>query len=193
MVVKVDLLAAYFPGHLRGRAGMPTAIATTTPGHLTDAAQKMNPVLMKLDLWCRTMVLSSCLFAPSASSRPSSGSRRTRSASVTDSVPSAESLRPVNGNTSGPRWHWQLMLTRQTWLTSGSTSAPICAGPVPKMLTCCPWSEVMMYSSAVSTLERHHRHHRAELLLAVELHALASPGTRPPGRTGWRSWCRRLR
>mgnify|MGYP002055723219 CR=1 FL=1 len=25
--------------------------------------------------------------------------------SVTESVPSAESLRPVNGNTSGPRWH----------------------------------------------------------------------------------------
>ena len=37
-----------------------------------------------------------------------------RSASVTDSVPSALSLRPVKGKTSGPRWHWQLMFTRQT-------------------------------------------------------------------------------
>ena len=65
-----------------------------------------------------------------------------RSASVTDSVPSAESLRPVKGKTSGPRWHWQLMLTRQTWLTSGSTSRPIWSGLVPKMLTCWPWSDV---------------------------------------------------
>ncbi len=46
----------------------------------------------------------------------------TRSASVTDRVPSAESLRPVNGKVSGPRWHWLLMLTRQTWLTRGSIS-----------------------------------------------------------------------
>ena len=74
-----------------------------------------------------------------------------RSASVTDSVPSALSLRPVKGKTSGPRWHWQLMLTRQTWLTSGSTSAPILSGLVLKMLTCWPCSEVIMYSSAVST------------------------------------------
>ena len=30
---------------------------------------------------------------------------KTRSASLTDSVPSAESFRPVNGKVSGPRWH----------------------------------------------------------------------------------------
>ena len=35
-----------------------------------------------------------------------------RKASVTESVPSAESLRPAKGKTSGPRWHWQLILTR---------------------------------------------------------------------------------
>ncbi len=45
---------------------------------------------------------------------------KTLRASETESVPSAESFRPVNGNVSGPRWHWLLRLTRQTWLTSGS-------------------------------------------------------------------------
>src|SRR3954468_14259570 len=59
-----------------------------------------------------------------------------RRASVTDNVPSAKSLRPVNGNTSGPRWHWQLMFTRLTWLTNGSTSEPIRSGSALKMLTC---------------------------------------------------------
>ena len=68
---------------------------------------------------------------------------RKRNASVTDSVPSAESLRPVKGNTSGPRWHWQLMLTRQTWFTSGSTRLAIWSGLVPKIDTCWPWSEVI--------------------------------------------------
>src|SRR5947199_341669 len=54
-----------------------------------------------------------------------------RRASVTDSVPSAESLRPLNGNVSGPRWHWLLMFTRQTWLTSGSMSRLKPLGSLP--------------------------------------------------------------
>ena len=63
---------------------------------------------------------------------------KTRRASETESVPSAESLRPVNGKVSGPRCHWLLRLTRQTWLTSGSMSRASCAGSVPNTLSCCP-------------------------------------------------------
>ena len=37
-----------------------------------------------------------------------------RSASCTDSVPSAEFLRPTVGNTTALHWHWLLMLTRPT-------------------------------------------------------------------------------
>ena len=48
-----------------------------------------------------------------------------RKAAVTDKVPSAESLRPVNGNESGPRWHCALMFTRDTWLTVSSINAEI--------------------------------------------------------------------
>ncbi|MNG31430.1 hypothetical protein D3C84_1172250 [compost metagenome] len=39
---------------------------------------------------------------------------KVRSASWTDKVPSAEFFRPLNGNVSGPRWHWALMLMRPT-------------------------------------------------------------------------------
>ena len=49
-------------------------------------------------------------------------------ASLTESVPSVESLRPVKGKVSGPRWHWLLRFTRQTWLTMGSTSSATLAG-----------------------------------------------------------------
>ena len=34
--------------------------------------------------------------------------------------PRRNPLRPVKGSESGPRWHWQLRLMRQTWLASGS-------------------------------------------------------------------------
>ena len=66
------------------------------------------------------------------------GGRNTTREEELESAGSAESLRPVNGNTSGPRWHWQLMLTGQTWFTSGSTSGPITSGLDPKIATCCP-------------------------------------------------------
>ena len=119
------------------------------------------------------MLSSSCSLAAVCLAATIERIENERSASVTDSVPSAESLRPVNGNTSGPRWHWQLMLTRQTWLTRGSTSAPIRSGSALKMLTCWPCSEVMhVVERRLEVVERHHRHHRPELLLAVELHAL---------------------
>lgn len=61
-----------------------------------------------------------------------------RSASLTDSVPSAESLRPVNGKVSGPRRHCVFTLMRQTWFTSASMSREIRPGSVPNSATCCP-------------------------------------------------------
>src|ERR1700674_703105 len=100
------------------------------------SGQKMNRVLMNFDLCPSTIVSSNALLASVCLVATIERIENARKASVTDSVPSAESLRPANGKTSGPRWHWQLMLTRQTWLTSGSTSAPICPGLEPKTLTC---------------------------------------------------------
>src|SRR4051812_34184385 len=113
--------------------------------------QKVNRVLMKFDLCSFTMASSSRLLSSVCLAAIIDRIENERSTSVTDSVPSAESFRPVNGNTSGPLWHWQLMLTRQTWLTSGSTSFPIRSGSSLKIDTCWPCSEVMTYSSAVSS------------------------------------------
>src|SRR3954467_14560079 len=76
--------------------------------------QKVNRVLMKFDLCSLTMASSSRLLSSVCLAAIIERIENERSASVTDRVPSAESFRPVNGNTSGPRWHWQLMLTRQT-------------------------------------------------------------------------------
>ena len=74
----------------------------------------MKPVLMNLDVRCCTIASSSCSLAAVCLVATIERMENERNASVTDRVPYAESLRPVNGNTSGPRWHWQLMLTRQT-------------------------------------------------------------------------------
>ena len=60
------------------------------------------------------------------------------SASLMDSVASAESFRPVNGSVSGPRWHCQLRLIRQTWLASGAISRATRRWSRPNTLTCCP-------------------------------------------------------
>ncbi len=88
----------------------------------------MKSVDRKFDLRPRTIPLIRRLLTSLALAATSVRMEKTRSASETDSVPSAESLRPVNGKVSGPRWHWLLRLTRQTWLTSGSISRAIAAG-----------------------------------------------------------------
>jgi len=60
----------------------------------------------------------------------------TRRASYTDKVPYAESLRPVNGNESGPRWHCALMFTLLTWLTRMSISSEILVESLPNTEAC---------------------------------------------------------
>ena len=64
-----------------------------------------------------------------------------RRASCTLSVPTAESFRPVKGNTSGPRWHKLLRLTRHTKLTRVSIRGAKVLGSSPKRLICCPYLE----------------------------------------------------
>jgi len=81
-------------------------------------------VLMKLDRCSFTIAFNNRLLASVCLVATIERIEKDRRASLTDKVPSAESLRPVKGNTSGPRCHWQLMLTRETWLTRGSTSLP---------------------------------------------------------------------
>lgn len=103
----------------------------------------MKSVWMNFDLWLRVISSSSFLLGSVCLAAIIERIEKDRSASVTESVPSAESLRPVKGKMSGPRWHCQLMLTRQTWFTSGSTSVPMSSALVEKMLTCWPCSEVM--------------------------------------------------
>ena len=71
-------------------------------------------MLMKFDLCSFTMASSSRLLSSVCLAAIIERIENERSASVTDKVPSAESFLPVKGKTSGPRWHWQLMLTRQT-------------------------------------------------------------------------------
>jgi len=81
--------------------------------------QKMKSVERKFDWRFRRISAMSALLAPSALAATSVRIEKTRSASETDSVPSAGVLAARNGNESGPRWHWLLMFTRQTWLTRG--------------------------------------------------------------------------
>ncbi len=64
---------------------------------------------------------------------------KTRSASETERVASALSLRPVNGKSSGPRWHWELMFTRHTWFTKTSINWAISLESFPKIDACCPY------------------------------------------------------
>src|SRR5437867_8854112 len=74
-------------------------------------AQKMKRVLTNFDLCWTTMASSRSSPVSVCFTATIDRMEKARNASVTDNVPSAESLRPANGNTSGPRWHWQLMFT----------------------------------------------------------------------------------
>ena len=49
---------------------------------------------------------------------------KTRSASEIERVPSAESLRPVKGKLSGPRWHLLMRLLTQEERTHGAGLSP---------------------------------------------------------------------
>src|SRR5258706_10569554 len=98
--------------------------------------QKVKRVLMNFDLCSMTIASSKSSFDDVCFAATIERIENARSASDTDSVPSAESLRPANGKTSGPRWHWQLRFTRHTWFTRGSTSLPTSSGFDPKILTC---------------------------------------------------------
>lgn len=80
----------------------------------SKTSQKINRVLINVDL-CPSTISSNSAFDPLvALAAIMVRIEKARSASLTDKVPSAESFLPVNGNTSGPRWHWQLIFTRQT-------------------------------------------------------------------------------
>ena len=96
---------------------------------------------------------------------------KTRKASDTESVPSAESLRPVKGKVSGPRWHWQLILTRQTWLTSGSINRAIRSGSLPKMLDLLAVVGIdHVGDGLVYVVEGQHGNYRPELLFMIDSH-----------------------
>jgi hypothetical protein len=84
------------------------------------------------------MLVMICLFKSVCLAATSVRIENIRKVSVTERVPSAESFLPVKGNVSGLRWHWQFMLTLQTWLTNGSINRAILSGLLPKMLTCWP-------------------------------------------------------
>ena len=59
-----------------------------------------------------------------------------RNASLTLKVLTAESLRPVNGYTSGPLWQALFMFTLQTKLTKISIKGANSCVLVPNTLTC---------------------------------------------------------
>ena len=104
-----------------------------------------------MDFLLRTMSEISSLLGAEPLAATSVRMEKARNASLTESVPSAESFRPVKGNVSGPRCHWLLMLTRHTWLTMGSISAATASGSVPKMLACWPKGEAITASAASDT------------------------------------------
>ena len=125
----------------------------------------------KLDARLRRISVSNRLLRSFAFAATRVRMEKTRSASETESVPSAESLRPVNGNVSGPRWHWLLRLTRHTWFTSGSTSRAIVPGSLPKMRHLLPVGRFDDVADRLGdVVERLHRDDRAELLLLKHPH-----------------------
>jgi len=75
-----------------------------------------------LESWSLTMVFSRFLLESVTFAATSDLMENDRSASKTESVPSALSFLPVNGKTSGPRCAWQLIFTRLTRFTKGSIS-----------------------------------------------------------------------
>lgn len=68
-----------------------------------------------------------------------------RSASEIDRVPSAESLRPAKGNTSGPRWHWLLRLSRHWSWAVWSIHQPATSALVVNSASCWPTSALLRY------------------------------------------------
>ena len=101
----------------------------------------MYRVLKNEELPSSTISLKRCLLASFIFVATSERMENERKASVTDKVPSALSLRPVNGNTSGPRWHWALIFTRLTSVTNGSISDDTSSASLLKILTCMPCGE----------------------------------------------------
>ena len=97
---------------------------------------KIKSVDKKLDLFSLTISVIIFLFTGVSFAATRVRIENARNASATESVPSAESLRPLNGNTSGLRWHWLLIFTRQTWFTSWSIKPAITCESDPKILTC---------------------------------------------------------
>jgi len=81
---------------------------------LDSSRYKMKSVERNLELLSVTIDFMIRLFASVSLAATRARMVKTLRASDTDRVPSAESFLPVNGNVSGPRWHWLLMLTRQT-------------------------------------------------------------------------------
>jgi len=65
--------------------------------------QKMKRVLMNFDLCSTTIASSKFSLASVCFAATIERMENERSASETDNVPSAQSLPPANGNTSGPR------------------------------------------------------------------------------------------
>ena len=83
---------------------------------------RMKSVERNLDFLSLRIALMICLLASFCFAATRVRIANTLKASDTDSVPSAESFRPVNGKESGPRWHWQFTFTRHTRKTKGRTS-----------------------------------------------------------------------
>mmetsp|Transcript_17443 Transcript_17443/g.70091 ORF Transcript_17443/g.70091 Transcript_17443/m.70091 type:complete len:333 (-) Transcript_17443:523-1521(-) len=95
---------------------------------------------------------------------------KARSASVTDMVPIADERRPEKGRTSGPRWHWVLMLARPTMVARRSTRvAAAAASRRVKSATCWPDHEVL---AAVTTSSKSSN---------------AATGTTGPNCSSWKS------
>ena len=65
--------------------------------------QKMKRVLMNFDLYPVTIASNNWVFVSVCFVATMERIENDRNASVTESVPSAESFRPANGKTSGPR------------------------------------------------------------------------------------------
>ena len=90
---------------------------------------------------------------------------KTRSASVTESVPSALALRPVNGNASGPRWHWLFRVMRDTCGASASTSRPTALSSVQRSRLLPERARHHRLDGLALVVERHDGDHGAELFL----------------------------
>jgi hypothetical protein len=105
----------------------------------------INFVLKKLESLSFTISLISCLLVSFNLAATKERMENDLNASCTESVPSALSFLPVKGNTSGPRWHWVLILTRLTKFTNGSINDDTSFASLLKILTCIPCGESIWY------------------------------------------------